>query len=385
MVECRPDSRPSRTATCTSVTPRRSRSTSSSPRSSVASAICASTTRTRTPRTPAFVDGIVDDMAWLGYPTDGRRCSPATTSSSCTSGRNCSSREGLAYVDEQDGETISAQRGGYGKPGIESRSATARSSENLDLLRRMRAGEFADGSHVLRAKIDMQHENMQLRDPVMYRIRHGHHHRTGDALGHLPDLRLGARAERRHRGRHALAVHAGVRQPPAALRLVSRAVPAAVRAAPPDRVRPARADPHGHLEAQAAKLVRDGMVDGWDDPRMPTLRGLRRRGYPAERSARSATSSASQDEQPPRDRTAGVVRPHRAQPHRAAPHGRAAPARSRHHQLAGRRRRRAVVEHVEVVNNPENDAAGTRQVPFSGELSSSGTTSWPSRRRSTSA
>ena len=82
-------------------------------------------------------------------------------------------------------------------PASSPRTATAAVEENLDLFRRMRAGEFADGSRVLRAKIDMQHENMQLRDPVMYRIRRGHHHRTGDALGDLPHLRLGARPERR--------------------------------------------------------------------------------------------------------------------------------------------------------------------------------------------
>ena len=149
-----------------------------------------------------------------------------------------------------------AQRGGYGKPGIESPYRDRPVEENLDLFRRMRAGEFADGSHVLRAKIDMQHENMQLRDPVMYRIRRrappAHRRRVGD----LSDLRLGPRAERRDRGRHALAVHARVRQPPGAVRLVPRAAAAAVRPAAPDRVRPARTHPHDHVEAQAGEARR---------------------------------------------------------------------------------------------------------------------------------
>ncbi len=90
-------------------------------------------------------------------------------------------REGSAYVDDQDKETISEQRGGFGKPGVESPFRERVVEENLDLFRRMRDGEFDEGAQVLRAKIDMQHENMQLRDPVMYRIRDEHHHRTGDA------------------------------------------------------------------------------------------------------------------------------------------------------------------------------------------------------------
>ena len=94
--------------------------------------------------------------------------------------------KGLAYVDDQDGETISEQRGGFGKPGIESPYRNRSVEENLDLFRRMRAGEFADGTRVLRAKIDMQAENMQLRDPVMYRIRHEHHYRQGDKWSIYP-------------------------------------------------------------------------------------------------------------------------------------------------------------------------------------------------------
>ena len=88
-------------------------------------------------------------------------------------------REGLAYVDDQSPETIREQRGGYGKPGIESPYRNRPAEESLDLLRRMRAGEFPDGSRCLRARIDMQAENMWLRDPVMYRIRHQAHHSTG--------------------------------------------------------------------------------------------------------------------------------------------------------------------------------------------------------------
>ena len=134
----------------------------------------------------SFVDGIVDDLAWLGYPIDGEPLFASDYFEQLYAWAELLITRGLAYVDEQDGETISAQRGGYGKPGIESPFRDRPVEENLDAFRSMRAGEFAEGSHVLRAKIDMQHENMQMRDPVMYRIRTVHHHRTGDAWNIYP-------------------------------------------------------------------------------------------------------------------------------------------------------------------------------------------------------
>ena len=118
-------------------------------------------------------------MAWLGYtPEDDPKYASDYFGQLYAWAEDLIDR-GLAYVDDQDGDTISAQRGGYGRPGIESPHRDRPAEESLDLFRRMRAGEFAEGSHVLRAKIDMQHENMQLRYPVMYRIRGVHHHRTG--------------------------------------------------------------------------------------------------------------------------------------------------------------------------------------------------------------
>ena len=102
------------------------------------------------------------------------------------------------------------------------RTATARVEENLDLFARMRAGEFADGAHVLRAKIDMASPNINMRDPVLYRIRHAPHHRTGDAWCIYPMYDFAHCALGRDRGHHALALHARVRGPPAALRLGAR-------------------------------------------------------------------------------------------------------------------------------------------------------------------
>ena len=178
----------------------------------------------------SYVDGIIEDLAWLGL--RARRADPLRQRL-----LRAALRVGRAAdhaTARRTSTTRTARRSPHSAadtatPGIESPYRDRPVEENLDLFRRMRAGEFADGSHVLRAKIDMQHENMQLRDPVMYRIRRRapppHRRRLDD----LSDLRLGARAERRDRGRHALAVHARVRQPSGAVRLVPRAAAAAVR------------------------------------------------------------------------------------------------------------------------------------------------------------
>ena len=113
-------------------------------------------------------------------------------------------------------------RGSFHEPGTNSPFRDRAVAENLDLLRRMRKGEFKDGEHVLRAKIDMASADLKMRDPLIYRIRHAHHHRTGDDVVHLPDVRLRPRPVGRHRGRDALDLHARVRQPPPALPLVHR-------------------------------------------------------------------------------------------------------------------------------------------------------------------
>ena len=127
----------------------------------------------------SFVEGIIADLNWLGYDPD-EVLYASDYFEQLYEWAELLITDGKAYVDDQDTETIREQRGGYGRPGIESPYRDRSVDENLDLFRRMRAGEFADGEKVLRAKIDMQHENMQLRDPIMYRIRRGHHHRTGD-------------------------------------------------------------------------------------------------------------------------------------------------------------------------------------------------------------
>ena len=146
---------------------------------------------------------------------------------------------GHAYVDSQSAEEMRAARGTLTEPGKDQPWRNRTVEENLALFRGMRDGKYPDGAHVLRAKIDMGSPNINLRDPVIYRIRHAHHHRTGDKWCIYPLYDYAHGLSGRAREHHALAVHAGVRGPPAALRLVQSS---ARRGRPAARAAPAAAD-----------------------------------------------------------------------------------------------------------------------------------------------
>ena len=317
----------------------------------------------------SYVEAIIEDLAWLGFPVEGEPLYASDYFEQLYEWAELLISAGLAYVDDQDGETISAQRGGYGRPGIESPHRDRPTEESLDLFRRMRAGEFAEGSHVLRARIDMQHENMQLRDPVMYRIRAVHHHRTGALWSIYPTY------DWAHGQSDAIE---GVTHSLCTLEFDShRALYDWYLDHLPLPFEQPRQTEFARLELthtvtskrRLAKLVEDGIVDGWDDPRMPTLRGLRRRGYPASAIREfcnfvgvSRTNSRHQIEllesfvRTELNRTAlrrmAVLRPLRVVITNWPTDDVGEP----------------VVEYVELANNPENPADGTRTVPFSGEL-----------------
>ena len=310
-----------------------------------------------------YVDSIVSDIEWLGY-------APATVLHASDYFEQLYQwaeylvEQGKAYVDDSDNETISAQRGGFGRPGVESAYRGRSIEENLDLLRRMRAGEFPDGSRVLRARIDMQHENMQLRDPVMYRIRHADHHRTGDAWDIYPTY------DWAHGQSDAIE---GVTHSICTLEFdTHRALydwyleQLPLPADQPKQIEFARLEfTHTVTSKRRLKtLVEDGVVDGWDDPRMPTLRALRRRGYPA-----AAIRAFCRD--------IGTTRTNSRQSIEALE------SYVRRDLNATAQRRMAVlkplklvltnwpegqVEYFEVANNPENPADGVREVAFTGEL-----------------
>ncbi|MEX0847321.1 MAG: glutamine--tRNA ligase/YqeY domain fusion protein [Ilumatobacteraceae bacterium] len=313
-----------------------------------------------------YVDAIIDDVRWLGFDVPEPILYASDYFEQIYGWAEILITNGLAYVDDQDGETISLQRGGYGKPGIESPFRDRTVDENLDLFRRMRAGEFADGARVLRAKADMQHENMQLRDPVMYRIRRQHHHRTGDQWVIYPTY------DWAHGQSDAIE---GVTHSLCTLEFDShRALydwyleHLPLPGDQPRQTEFARLElTHTVTSKRKLKqLVDNGVVDGWDDPRLPTLRALRRRGYPPSAIREfctyigiARTNSRHQIEllesfiRTELNRTAlrrmAVLRPLRLVITNWPDDADGNP----------------VVEHAELGNNPENPADGTRPVPFS--------------------
>ena len=187
---------------------------------------------------------------------------------------------GLAYVDDQDGETISAQRGGYGKPGIESPFRSRTPGENLHLLRRMRAGEFPDGAHVLRAKIGMAEKHMLMRDPIMYRIRHTEHHRTGNQWCIYPtyDYTHG-QSDSIEKITHSICTLEFENHRP-----LYDWYCTALGIHHPQQIEFNRLNLTYTMmsKRRLLELVQGNFVTGWDDPRMPTICGLRRRGYTPE-------------------------------------------------------------------------------------------------------
>ncbi len=317
----------------------------------------------------SFVEAIMDDLEWLGYPIDGEPLYASDYFEQLDEWAELLISAGKAFVDDQDSETIRAQRGGYGKPGVESPNRDTPPDRNLDLFRRMRAGEFPDGSHVLRAKIDMQHENMQLRDPIMYRIRRGHHHRTGDRWVIYPTY------DWAHGQSDAIE---GVTHSLCTLEFDShRALYDWYLEQLPLPSDQPRQTEFARLELthtvtskrKLAALVADGTVDGWDDPRLPTLRGLRRRGYPASAVREfcayigvSRTNSRHQIEL-----LESIVR---TELNQTAQRRMAVldPLRLEITNWPSEADGTPVVEYFEVSNNPENDADGTRLVAFSGDL-----------------
>ncbi|MCX6521192.1 MAG: glutamine--tRNA ligase/YqeY domain fusion protein [Actinobacteria bacterium] len=310
-----------------------------------------------------YVDAIVDDLAWIGY-TVPTVLYASDYFQQIYEWAELLITKGLAYVDDQDSETISAQRGGYGKPGVESPFRDRTVEENLDLFRRMRAGEFDDGARVLRAKADMQHENMQLRDPVMYRIRRGHHHRTHDAWVVYPTYDWAHGQSDAIEGvTHSLcSLEFDSHRPLYDWYLEHLPLPFDQ----PRQIEFARLELTHTVTSKRrlAKLVADGVVDGWDDPRLPTIRALRRRGYPSAAIKDfctfigvGKTNSRHQIEllesfvRNELNRTAlrrmAVLRPLK---------------------LVITNWPEGQVEHVTIPNNPENADDGVREVAMSGEL-----------------
>ncbi|HNV12066.1 MAG TPA: glutamine--tRNA ligase, partial [Propionibacteriaceae bacterium] len=276
--------------------------------------------------------------------------------------------QGLAYIDDQDGDTISAQRGGYGRPGVESPFRDRSIAENLDLFTRMRAGEFEEGSRCLRAKIDMQSENMWLRDPVLYRIRHGHHHRTHDSWVIYPTYDWAHGQSDAIEGvTHSICtLEFDAHRPLYDWCLAHLPLPGDT----PKQIEFARLEmTHTVTSKRRLKtLVTEGVVDGWDDPRMPTLSGLRRRGYPPA-AIRTFCQEIGTTRTNSRQSIEALESYVRKELNRTARRRMAVlrPLRVTITNWPTDDEGRPVVEHFAIANNPENPES-TRDVAFSGEL-----------------
>lgn len=315
-----------------------------------------------------FVDSIIDDIEWLGYTPD-RVLYTSDYFAQLYAWAELLVEKGLAYVDEQDIETISAQRGGFGQPGIESPFRDTPPEENLAKLRAMRDGQYEDGSRVLRARIDMQHENMQLRDPVMYRVRRTAHHRTGETWSIYPTYDWAHGQSDAIEGvTHSLCtLEFDTHRPLYDWFLAQLPLPYEQ----PRQLEFARLELTHTVTSKRrlATLVASGRVDGWDDPRMPTLRGLRRRGYPpaAIREFCRYIGVTRTNSRPSIELLESFVR---RELNRTALRRMAVlrPLKVTLTNWPTDEQGNPVVEHVEVVNNPENGADGTRQVAFTGQL-----------------
>jgi len=227
-----------------------------------------------------YVEAIKDDVRWLGFEWNEEHYASDYFEQLYEIAERLVSK-GKAYVDSQNEEQIREGRGTVIAPGTPSPYRNRSVEENLDLLRRMRAGEFPDGAHVLRARIDMAHPNMIMRDPLLLRIRHAHHYRRGDAWCIYPlyDFAHGLSDAIEGITRSLctlefkdsrdiydwLVREAGFENPPIQIEFARLEIDYTVLS-----------------KRKLLRLVNEGFVAGWDDPRMPTLAGLRRRGVTPE-------------------------------------------------------------------------------------------------------
>ncbi len=308
-----------------------------------------------------YVNSIMEDVRWLGFDWEDRLYYASDYFEQLYQWAEKMIMEGLAYVDDQSAEEVSEQRGTVTTPGKHSPYRDRSLEENLDLFRRMRAGEFPDGSRVLRAKIDMAHTNMLLRDPLMYRILHATHHRTGDTWCIYPmyDYAHG-QSDYLEGITHSICTLEFEVHRPLYDWFLDQVITTKYR---PRQIEFARLNLSYTImsKRRLLELVEGGFVKGWDDPRMPTICGLRRRGYTPE----SIRYFADKIGVAKRDNTIDVsLLEHsiREDLNKKAPRVMAVlnPLKVVLTNYPEGR-----TEEMELVNNPEEESAGSRKVPFS--------------------
>ena len=308
-----------------------------------------------------YVDSIQQDIRWLGFDWAGVHYA-SDYFEQLYEWAIVLIKKGLAYVDDQTQEEIRAGRGTVTEPGKNSPWRERSVEENLDLFERMRKGEFADGEKVLRAKIDMAHPNMQLRDPIMYRILHANHHRTGDKWCIYPmyDYAHGQSDSIEHITHSICTLEFDIHRPLYDWFIEQLGI------FPSHQYEFARLNINYTVmsKRKLLQLVKEHYVSGWDDPRMPTICGFRRRGYTPEsiRNFCEDIGVAKRDNIIDYVRLENSLRDHlnKVAPRRMAVLN---PVK-----LVIDNYPEGQTEMLTAVNNPENEADGTRQVPFSREL-----------------
>ena len=308
-----------------------------------------------------YVDSIRDDIKWLGFQWAEEHYASDYFDQLYLWAEQLI-QDGLAYVDDQTQEEISKGRGVPTAPGVESPYRNRTVEENLDLFRRMKAGEFPDGSRVLRAKIDMASPNMHFRDPIRYRILHADHHRTGSKWCIYPmyDFAHGQSDSIEGITHSICTLEFEVHRP------LYDWFCEALHIHHPQQIEFARLNLNYTImsKRKLLQLVKEHYVNGWDDPRMPTICGLRRRGYTPAAIRNFAETvgvakrdniidvsllefCAREDLNKTAIRTMAVLDPVK---------------------LVIDNYPEDQVEMMDAVNNPEDEAAGTRKIPFAKEL-----------------
>ncbi len=311
-----------------------------------------------------YVDSIMEDVRWLGFDWDDRLFYASDYFDQLYTWALQIIKNGKAYVDDLNAEQISEYRGTVTRPGKESPFRNRSVEENLDLFTRMKNGEFEDGSKVLRAKIDMAHPNMLMRDPIMYRIIHTDHHRTGDKWCIYPmyDYAHG-QSDYLEGITHSICTLEFEVHRPLYEWYLNQVAEGEYR---PRQIEFARLNLTYTVmsKRKLLQLVNENYVTGWDDPRMPTICGLRRRGYTPEslRNFAETIGIAKRDQlidvallefcvredlNKRSNRVMTVLNPVK---------------------LVLDNYPEGKVEELEAINNPEDPSAGYRKVPFSKEL-----------------
>jgi glutaminyl-tRNA synthetase len=311
-----------------------------------------------------YIDSIKEDIHWLGFDWEDREYYASDYFQELYDFAVVLIKRGLAYIDDQSADLISAQKGTPSQPGTESQFRTRLVNENLDLFERMNKGEFEEGSRVLRARVDMTSPNMHMRDPIIYRIIKSQHHRTGDKWNVYPMYDFAHGQSDYFEGvTHSLCTLEFEVHRPLYDWFIDQLKTSDYR---PRQIEFNRLNLTYTMmsKRKLLELVQGGQVNGWDDPRMPTLCGLRRRGYTPDSIKRfvdligytkvEAINDVSLLEYAVREdlnlktpRVFGVLNPLK---------------------VIITNYPKGVVENVELINNPEDETMGKRLVPFSGEV-----------------